>query len=170
MEKKKEVKKALLEGFLIDPFKQSIDRIEIANDLDVWRKVMRCEWVDCVRLTRRSERTNDTELDLWVDEEGLLAEVPAPRFKLQRGLTFGGGTVEICGYGLIFSSDAEGNTISLKSDPVSTALFVQMCELCFEICENNPRFDGVDTEFLEEKLRMIELELPGEFRFLSDNE
>jgi hypothetical protein len=42
---KKQLSKALLQGFIIDPFKQGICRIEIANDLDVWRKVLNSRWV-----------------------------------------------------------------------------------------------------------------------------
>jgi hypothetical protein len=50
--KKKEVKPAMLKGFLIDPFKQEIQRIEISKDPAVWRAVLRCELLELVRLAR----------------------------------------------------------------------------------------------------------------------
>ena len=164
-EAKKEVKKAtkqaakkpMLKGFLIDPFKQEMRRIEISSDPDIWRKVMRCDWYEVLSISTTGEQT----MDLWFDEEGRVKPNPFPKFRIDRGASMGGGTFEIHGYALAFSSNSEGETIDLKSTPISASLFGVLSELAYEITEK---------EFIEEKLRMIELELPGEFRYLADDE
>jgi hypothetical protein len=165
-------KKGRIKGFLIDPYKQDISRIEMENDRRAWRKVMRCRDLDCIPLSvPQGVLTEITRyvLDLWVDDRGLLAAVPAPRFKLRKGLSAGGGEVQISGYGLMFSSDPDnGEAVSLESDPISMGMFVRMYGLSYEVIEGNKRFEGMDA-FIEEKMRVIELEVPG-FRYLKDDE
>lgn len=154
---KKEAKKPMLQGFLIDPFKQEMRRIEISSDPEIWRKVMRCDWYEVLAISTTGEQT----MDLWFDEEGRIKADPFPRFRIDRGASMGGGTFEIHGYALAFSSNSEGETVSLQSTPVSALFFGVLAGLGYEITEK---------EFIEEKLRMIELELPGEFRYLADDE
>jgi hypothetical protein len=159
--KKEVTKKALIPGLLIDPFKQEIAVIKIANDPNVWRKVLRCDWFDCMCISAPTKY--DNRMDIWFDDEGRLSEQPLPRFKLKRGQSVGGGEYDFCGYGLILSSDDFGDTIGLNSDPFSLAAWTDMCGLAFERTAGNPRFEGKDAEFLEQKMRLIENELPGEF-------
>ena len=140
----KNAKKVMLQGFLIDPFKQEMRRIEISSDPDIWRKVMRCDWYEVLSISTTGEQT----MDLWFDEEGRVKPNPFPRFRIDRGASMGGGTFEIHGYALAFSSNSEGETIDLKSTPISASLFGVLSELAYEITEK---------EFIEEKLRMIEL-------------
>lgn len=163
---KKETETKMLQGILIDPYKQEVSQIVISHDTDVWRKVLRCNYFDCMALS--SESVTGTCMDLWFDDEGRMTEIPSPRFRLNRGETVGGGNYDFCGYGLIFSSNKNGETIGLETNPASLAAFMVMCGLQFEDYEsaNNLRFKGVDTDFLEQKMRIIELELPGQFELI----
>ena len=161
-------KTKLIPGLLIDPFKQEIGIIEIANDPDVFRKVLRCDYFDCLCIDKEEE--GNTKMDIWFDDEGRMYDQPLPRFKLTRGESCGGGDFDICGYGLILSSDEEGETIGLAVNPVGLAIWLQYCHLLFERTEDNPRFKGKDTEFFDQKMRTIELELPGQFRMVGHGE
>lgn len=165
-------KSALLKALFIDPYRQELQRIEIENDLDTWRKALRCDWIEHLTLSRES--VGHTNLDLWFNEEGAINAEPAllaPRFRLQRGNSAGGGLFAIHGYGLVTSSNAEGETVSLITNPLSAATFGAVTYLAFEdpqSPEPGNRLRG--KEFLEEKLRLIDLELPGKFRYLASDE
>ena len=163
-------KPQMLQGILIDPYKRDIYRIEISSNTDIWRKVLRCHNFDCLAISKRDDL--DTYLDLWFDDEGLLAEVPAPRFCLNRGDTCGGGELHIAGYGLLFTSDLQGKTTSMHTDPFSVMALAMLCGLAFEPLDAD-RFkdaDGVPMSFIDEQMRTIELELPGQFRELDPQE
>lgn len=166
MSEETETKTKMLQGILIDPYKQEVSQIAISHDTDVWRKVLRCDYFDCMCIS--SESVTGTCMDLWFDDEGRMTETPSPRFRMNRGDSVGGGNYDFCGYGLIFSSNKNGETIGLETSPASLAMFMAMSCLQFEDFENanNPRFKGVDTDFLEQKMRIIELELPGQFQLL----
>lgn len=165
VKKETETKTKMLDGILIDPWKQEVSQIKISHDSDVWRKVLRCHTFDCMALS--SESVTGTCMDLWFDDEGRMTEIPSPRFRLNRGDSVGGGNYDFCGYGLIFSSK-DGETIGLTTTPALLAQFMVMAGLQFEdyASAKNPRFKGVDTDFIEEKMRNIDLELPGQFELI----
>jgi hypothetical protein len=160
--KQNEEQTKMLDGILIDPWKEEVSQIRVSSDSDVWRKVLRCDVFDCMCI---SSESGGTCMDLWFDDEGRLIEPPSPRFRLIRGDSVGGGCYDFCGYGLLLSS-REGTTIGLTTTPASIAMWMTMCELSFERLEDNPRFKGIDTDFIEQKMRSIELELPGQFQLI----
>jgi hypothetical protein len=154
----------MLDGVLIDPWKQEISRIQISSDTDIWRKVLRCDYFDCMAIST----SDGISMDLWFDDEGRMYDQPLPRFRLCRGDSVGGGWIDICGYGLFLSSNSQGETIGLQTNPVSLGRWIALAGLAFEVTEGNPRFKGHDTEFLEQKMRLIENELPGKIKILSE--
>ena len=154
----------MLDGVLIDPWRQEISRIQISSDSDIWRKVLRCDCYDCMAIST----SDGISMDLWFDDEGRMIEPPSPRFRLRRGDSVGGGEIDICGYGLLLSSNNRGETIGLQTNPLNLGRWIALAGLAFEVPQGNPRFKGYDTEFLEQKMRLLENELPGKIKILSE--
>lgn len=160
----KTLPKPLLAGLLIDPYCQTIRRIACGPELDDWRKVLQCDWVEHHLISREE---NGTTLDLWFNEEFAIDGVVRPMFTLHTRDSGGGYPLEIAGYGLVFAGNGGGETMALLATEESMNAFAVLAGLGFER-HNHLRLAGY--EFIEEQLRMIELEMPDRFRFLGENE
>lgn len=153
----------LLAGLLVDPYCQTIRRIACGRELADWRKVLQCDWVEHHLI---SQEEDGTTLDLWFNEEFAIDGVIRPCFTLHTGDSCGGHPLEIAGYGLVFAAK-HGETHALLTTEDSMNAFAVLSGLGFER-HNHARLAGY--EFIEEQLRMIELEMPDRFRFLEENE
>jgi len=164
-------KQRLLEGIFIDPWNQTISTIELTDDLADWRKLLACRYVERIVLASREQipplgeyQAIDT-LDLWCDEEFLISGTPNPGFRFYYP---GSEQCEIIfGYGLIIGGqDRTGNSVSFPMALMALPIFCSWIHLAFETLEGLAiRFPG--NEFIPEKLRSIEADLPGRVRTLS---
>jgi len=89
-----------LTGYLIDPFQRKVHEIETTDDILDWHKLLDCDTLDVARV--------EQSVDIWVDDNGLLREPYYPLFY------YLGYQNPLCGYALALSSNAEGESISLK--------------------------------------------------------
>jgi hypothetical protein len=129
-----------LTGYLIDPFQKRIHDIETTDDLEDWHKLLDCQILDVARVER--------EIDIWVNDEGLLRK---PYYPLFYYLGFGN---PLCGYGLALSSNSQGETISLNRPPGYLQAKIQ-----FEEWEK--RLD--QEEYFEQMSRIYPLRHMGKF-------
>lgn len=160
---KTKTKVKMLAGLLIDPYKQEMRRVEIADDLDSWREAMQCQWVEHHLLSREPM----TNIDLFFDEEFAISGEIKPSFQLHVGPTIGGYPLEIGGYALVFASNHGGETISLETCDQTAIAFAILSQLKFE---RHGTGKLVGREFIEERMRNLELEMPGRFKYLTDND
>ena len=87
-----------LHGFLIDPYQKTIHKIVVPNHLGPeWYQLLDADYLDVARV--------HPEIDIWVDE-GLIVEPVKPLFKWDEYPN------ALAGYGLVLSSDNQGETIS----------------------------------------------------------
>lgn len=87
-------------AILIDPNTHTVSLIDLpAANLAAMYAAIGCDTVDLVRITE--------ELDLWVDDEGLLVAEPL-LWKFP-------GTSPYAGKGLLLTSDARGNSHGLET-------------------------------------------------------
>src|ERR1700757_4050395 len=91
-----------LTSFLVDPFQKRVHQIEIENNINDWHKVLDCDILDHVLLGEYA----GLPIDGWVDDEGLLREPNYPYW------IWVGYRNQLCGYGLINSSNNQGKSIS----------------------------------------------------------
>ena len=168
--------KKLIPGIFIDPWNQTVSIIEVTDNLDDWRKLLRCKTVECVHLARRGQLPQLAEyegidtLDLWCDEEFLLKDTPDPGWRFY----YPGREPEVCevifGYGLIIGGqNRTGASVGFPIDLMALPVFCMWLRLAFETREGIAiRFGG--NEFIAERLRSIDAELPGRVRTLSQIE
>jgi hypothetical protein len=156
-------KKRMIQGVFVDPYRQSLSMIEIADDIKDWHKLLRCRLIEPVRvasgkLLPPSYGKLDW-LELWCDEEFLLHDKPAPAFHF----VFPGSKQDqvICGYAFICGCDRAGNNISFELDPAVLPIFASLfLQLGFE--KLSERFPGED--FIEQRMRNLKLDLKGRVR------
>lgn len=152
--------KKLLTGLLIDPYKKRVESIEIAHDLQSWYQALRCNTVDVVTISEVPEFKR--QMDIWIDDNGLLHEPVPPTFRLQAG---GRREVTLAGYGLVLGANtANGETVSLPNG-LTPSLFCRYTKLQFEQWEG--RLDV--QECISQVMRSIELEMPGRFRYVAQS-
>ena len=108
-----------MKAYLIDPFQKKIHDLDITRDLQAWYEALRCDNVDCVCI---GHLPNGRTVDVWVDDEGLLADEPRPFFKI--------GLAQLCGYGLVLESDKQGESqgVSFSKSYFSGKLFFESWE------------------------------------------
>jgi hypothetical protein len=156
-----------LHGLLIDPFKREVSMVTCRNNIKDWYRILQCDCLEVIRLLsgKNAPAMHDgSSLDLWVDEEFLLAErvTPAWRITYWDNDTCECRPIEIFGYGLLFLCDQEGETECLHLEMSDCAKFLTAMNLQFEH-DTSPRLKKAG-EFVEERMRNIELELPGKFK------
>ncbi|SRR6266436_949091 len=146
-----EMKTKFLRGFFIDPFKAQVHAIEIVNEIHVWHQVLMC---DCFTVCRLGAPYAGCKLDLdiWVDDNGLLREPVWPRFKIRNGL--------LCGYGLVLATNSSGESVSVP-EVIDVPSFAKLMAISFEPYQI--RLDPGD--YIEQITRSLELELPGLVRY-----
>jgi hypothetical protein len=147
-----------IHGLLIDPYRQSIDMIEVSDELEDWHKILRCSCIDMKTIVRMK---NSNTIDLVYDDEFLYRIPGDPRFKLK---SKNNSEMEIYGYGLIFGgNDRTGETGCFHILPAKMDEFTDFIGLQFEmLC--SPRFQG--NEWIEQRMRSIDSELPGKYETL----
>lgn len=159
--KTKQAKAKFLHAFLVDPYLREVIRCGVGRELDDWRKVLRCEYVEHILVSRDPEK--NCTLDMWVDEEFLLHEKLAPTFRFKTA--YSTEFVVIHGYALILAGDCEGESRSVFiTAPEFLELFTCRMELQFERYED--RKDNLGpVPFVDEIMRNIELEAPDSFKY-----
>jgi hypothetical protein len=133
-----------LQSFLIDPFQKKVHPIEIENDITEWYKILQCDHFDHAVLGQYK----GLPIDVWVDDEGLLREPNWPHWY------WSGYQNELAGYGLINSSNQEGESISSNLD-----LVYCMMRAHFEPWENrlNPE------DYLEQMTKIYAFDYKGSY-------
>jgi hypothetical protein len=115
--------KATLNALLIDPWQRRIFRLRVPADLDTWYKLLDCTCVDRYVLAR--DRQHQRELDLWIDDDGLLKEPPAARFLLANDPAAKDRAV-FTGYALVLEADTStGDSISCNLAPADLATRIE---------------------------------------------
>jgi hypothetical protein len=155
----KTTKSKMLTGLLIDPFKQELRRVRVAEGLPTWYEVLQCDYVDCCCVA--SDSAQGASLDIWFDDCFLDREPLWPAFKVTGSDSTGGRTHVLHGYALVFARDKEGTTISLSSSDQSAEWFARATGLQFEHWQLR-----TDEEFIDQLLRTPETELGGRFEYL----
>lgn len=146
------MKTKFLRGFFIDPFKGRVEAIEIVDEIHAWHQALMCRGFERVGLGKPYQGC-PVEVDIWIDEEGLLRE-PAvwPRFKIRNG--------PLCGYGLVLAHNSAGESVSVP-EVVDLAAFVRLTAISFEPYQIRLKPD----DYIEQITRSLELELPGLVRY-----
>jgi hypothetical protein len=150
-----------LDGLLIDPFRQELRRVRVADDLGAWCEVLQCDRVDVCCIA--SDSADGAALDVWFDDEFTFKEPIWPGFRVTSSISTGSQPYVLHGYGLVFASDKTGTTVSLSSSRHSADWFARATGLAFEnwMLRTN-------EEFLEQVMRTPETELGGRFEYLKD--
>jgi hypothetical protein len=151
----------MLDGLLIDPFRQELRRVRVAHDLDTWYGVLCCDNVDVCCLASNS--LDGAALDIWFDDEFTFKEPIWPGFLVKSARSTGSQTHVLHGYGLVFASNREGTSISLSSSRHSVEWFARATGLAFENWKLR-----TDEEFIGQVIRTPETELGGRFEYLKD--
>ena len=110
-----------LRALLIDPFQRRVHELAVSKDLSEWHKLLDCDFMDRVAIGL----VNNQPVDIWVNESGLVTEpfypiwnwVGIPRIYPN----------PICGYGLMLSHDAGG-----ESTPTDLRAEFVMAQVVFE--------------------------------------
>jgi hypothetical protein len=151
----------MLEGLLIDPFRQELRRVRVAHDLDTWYGVLCCDNVDVCCIA--SDSADGAGLDIWFDDEFTFKEPVWPGFRVKSSISTGSQTHVLHGYGLVFASNKAGRTVSLSSSRHSASWFARATGLAFENWMLR-----TTAEFIEQVMRTPETELSGRFEYLKD--
>jgi hypothetical protein len=88
-----------MKAFLIDPERQVILPITIADTLEAMYELIGCDLVEPVRLNQQGDT-------VWVDEEGLLKPDPRHFFRI---VSADGVGTELAGKGIVTGSTPDGN-------------------------------------------------------------
>jgi hypothetical protein len=159
----------LLRGVLFDPYKREISIVEVRNNLDVWHKLLRCSCVDVNRLMAPID--GHQSADLWFDDEFLMKTPVGPGFRFR---STSGRYLEYRGYGLLLSSDSEGQSTDFdllpnpgdKRDDEATIYFWGMLftHVQWEMWEKRLPSET----FLDQQIRTPELEMDkDDFRVIA---
>lgn len=161
----------MVKGLLFDPYKQELRPVEVRNDIHVWHKVLKC---DCCDVNRLASDHDGTAIDIWFDDEFLLKAEPGPSFAVQ--LPSDNGEVRIYhGYALLFGSNNEGETTDLSLfNQVPKPLrgremeyLVQCIMMAFRLKWERWEARVKRDNYIDEQMRMPELEMPQDFHYLS---
>jgi hypothetical protein len=152
-------KSKLLDGLLIDPFRQELRRVRVSGDLRVWYKVLQCDHVDVCCLA--SDSSQGANLDIWFDDEFTFKEPIWPGFRVTSSDSTGAQTHVLHGYGLVLASDRTGTSIGLSASGQSAAWFARATGLAFEQWKLR-----TSEEFIEQVMRTPETELGGRFQYV----
>jgi hypothetical protein len=144
-----EMKTKLLNALFIDPYKQQVVPIAIADDIGVWHRVLACGCVEPVRI----DRVGKLVIDIWLDESRLLRKPMAPRFKIR--------DTALIGYGLVLARNDGGETASLPAN-FTLAAFVDSTRIGFEPYQIRIK----PEDCIEQLTRSLELEQPGKVCYL----
>jgi hypothetical protein len=156
--------KDTLHGILIDPYRRQASIITVGNNLDDWYKMMACQCVGVSRIAsghcfKRNKNQHIRSIDLWYDDEFLLKDRPDPAFRIM--YPEAQGTLAIHGYGFLCCSSPEGESICLHVHPEDLPKFLFWLKLGFENWSR--RVPPLNEEFFEQRMRNIDLEMPGRF-------
>lgn len=148
---------------MIDPYKREVRKFEADADIFLWQKMFQCDCCACTTLL--AVEGNPAELDIWYDDEFLCKEPVGPAFKIASGTN---REAVFHGYAFLAAHDGEGNTVSLADPGMSQSnkTILRVLRLQFETWEK--RLDP--NLYLDQQLRMFELEFPGRFKFLDKTE
>jgi len=150
----------LISVLFIDPYKQEARPVSLRNDIFIWHKALQC---DCCGVSAVAENSRTRQqVDLWYDDEFLLHDVlpPAFRFKNPKG-----EYLEFRGYAFLAEANGNGDTVSLNSKAIQNhKVFKFLIGLEWEDLEKRK----VVPEYINQQLRTPELEMDGDFKYLSD--
>jgi hypothetical protein len=152
-------KSKMLDGLLIDPFRQELRRVRVGSDLDTWYSVLECSNVDVCCIA--SDSLDGSNLDIWFDDCFLDREPLWPGFRVTGSISTGSQTHVLHGYGLVLASDRTGTSISLSASGQSAAWFARATGLAFEKWKLR-----TEEEFIEQVMRTPETELGGRFEYV----
>ena len=96
------MKETMLQGLLIDPYQKMVHDVIVKNDIHDWHKMLDCDCLDIGHIGMYKGHP----IDVWVDDSGLMRKPMPPLF---RWLEYPN---PLAGYGLVLSSDANGESIS----------------------------------------------------------
>lgn len=133
-----------LTSFLVDPFQKRVHPIEIENDIHAWHKILECDCFDHAVLGEYG----GCPIDVFVDDEGLLREPNYPHWYWL------GYHNELCGYGLINSSNSQGESISSN-------LNLQYCMAHAHFEDWEERLDP--EKYLDQMTRIYQFQWKGTF-------
>lgn len=144
---------------LIDPYKREVRKVEIGHDLATWHQLLRCDCLDCQRLTQEGLFS----LNVWFDDEFLLKEPLAPGFVI---VDFHGAERQYRGYAFLCASNDEGDAVSIGEAAlgVPDKILARLLQVRWESYEMRLGQDA----FIDLRIRTPELEMPGRFKFLDD--
>lgn len=91
-----------MKGILIDAYNEKVVKVEFDGTLEDMYRLIKCDMVE--RVT--NEETDD---DIWLDEEGLLKDIENQKF-----FTIAGWDAPIAGNGLILGSTVHGDSSDAK--------------------------------------------------------
>jgi hypothetical protein len=137
-------KDTILRGLLIDPYQKQIHEVSTKCDINAWHKLLDCDILDVAR----AGDYKGQPIDIWVDDEGLLHEPQPPLFRWKNYPT------TLAGYGLILSSNHEGDSISTNIDRWDLGKFIQ-----FEDWERRLKVD----EYFDQLSRIYPLTETGTY-------
>lgn len=120
-----------LRGFLINPWKKTIEEVQVEPGIHAWHKLLQCDCLDVASVGMAAGK----RIDCWVDDEGLLKEPQAPFFKLAIY------PQPLCGYALVLATDAAGDSVSIP-ECLTLKTFVLRNRLQFEAWEE--RMEPID--------------------------
>ena len=91
-----------IKGYLIDPYTNSVKRVEVKGDYKAIYPLIDCHTFDIARVENNGD-------GIYIDDEGLLSLTPATRF-----FTYDGYPNPLAGKGLMLGCNRAGDSINVK--------------------------------------------------------
>jgi hypothetical protein len=155
-------------GVLIDPYRRQVSLIEVTDNCDDFRKMLQCEKLAVTRIasgqsfrSRKDPEARIAGCDIWYDYE--FKPQTHAGFRITPPEEIDRRPIHVYGYGFICCSknDVHHRTC-LHVKPDNIGAFMNWLSMGFEQWERRtPK-----VEFIEERMRNIELEMPERFAYL----
>lgn len=111
-------KETILTGWLIDPYQKYAHQVQVKNDINDWYRLLDC---DCLDIAHAGDY-NGLPIDIWVNDNGLNLNPIPPLF---RWVDYPN---PLAGYGLVLSSDSQGESISTNLERRELGRFIHFEE------------------------------------------
>ena len=142
----------------VDPYKREFRPVSLRNDLSTWYKALRCEYVEVMHVAH--DKNTAQEIDLWFDEEFFLKSPLGPGFRFSNPE---GKKITIYGYAFFCESNDTGDSVSMAEGALKLyPAFSELINLRWEPWEKRVG----PNQFIEQQLRIPELEMSGDFNYL----